>query len=489
MKKVLTLIIIYFLLFPLGLLAQTPPDSLPTLLSLDQCIYYALHNQPAVRQAGIDREINERDIGISLAAWLPQINSSNSALHYFKGSPTSTSGTTTTTGTTGAGTTGTTSGGTGTTSGGTTGTGTTTGSTGTTGTTTTGSTITNPDIHNVSVVGVQATQVIYNNDVLLASRASKFSREYYRENLTSAQINVISDVSKAFYDVLLSQRQLDIIKEDIVRLQRSLKDAYARYQAGVVDKTDYKQATISLNNSIAQRKQTEEAIKSKSAYLRQVMGMPAQRPLTLAYDSARFEREIYIDTNQTLDYTNRIDYRLLSTRKDLTALNINYYKYGFLPSISANGAYNYAYYSNRTADLYNTAYPSVYAGLTVTIPIFTGTKRLQNLSRARLEVDRANLDLVNSQNTINTEYVQALADYKSNYSNWQLLRQNVDLANDVYKVVDVQYREGIKTYLDVIEAQSDLRTAELNYYNALFQVLSSKVDLQKALGIITPNTK
>ena len=56
---------------------------------------------------------------------------------------------------------------------------------------------------------------------------------------------------------------------------------------------------------------------------------------------------------------------------------------------------------------------------------------------------------------------------------------------DVYHVVSLQYREGIKTYLDVIISQSDLRTAELNYYNALFQLLSSKIDLQKALGTLS----
>jgi outer membrane protein TolC len=157
-----------------------------------------------------------------------------------------------------------------------------------------------------------------------------------------------------------------------------------------------------------------------------------------------------------------------------------------LPSISATANYNLAYFSDSFSNLYNRSYPTGYAGLTLGIPIFQGGKRLQNLSKARLQVDRANLDLVNSRNTINTEYIQALAGYKSNFTNWQLLKQNVELAKDVYKVVSLQYREGIKTYLDVIIAQSDLRTAELNYYNALFQVLSSKIDLEKALGTLTP---
>ena len=80
---------------------------------------------------------------------------------------------------------------------------------------------------------------------------------------------------------------------------------------------------------------------------------------------------------------------------------------------------------------------------------------MKNLSKARLQVERTDLDLVNQQNAINTEYVQALSEYKSNYTNWNTLKENVALATDVYNVVSLQYREGIKTYLDVIVARSE----------------------------------
>jgi len=280
------------------------------------------------------------------------------------------------------------------------------------------------------------------------------------------------------------KNKLDILNEDIVRLQRSLKDAFNRYQAGVADKTDYKQATISLNNSIATRKQTAEAINSKLAYLKQIMGISGNYNLTLSFDTTRYEQEASIDTLQKLDVNNRIEYRLLATQKSLENVNVSFYKWGFLPSLSAQGSYNLYYLSNKFSDLYNPSFPNAYLGLTLNWPIFQGTKRLQNLSKARLQADRTDMDIENSANTINTEYVQALAGYKSNYTNWQLIKQNVDLAKDVYKVVSLQYREGIKTYLDVIVAQSDLRTAELNYYNALFNLLSSKIDLEKALGIL-----
>ncbi|MET3980200.1 outer membrane protein TolC [Mucilaginibacter sp. UYP25] len=457
MKKLRYLFIYNILLFsPVVLFAQAPADTTTAVVNLKQSIEFALRNQPQLKQANIDEQINERDIKIALSAWLPQINSSNQYQHYFQRPTQIAAGTST--------------GGTGT------GTG-------------TGTSQQNLAIaHNVSTIGVNASQTIYNNDVLQASRASKYSRQYYKQNTESSKIDVVSDVSKAFYDVLLSQRQLDIIKEDIVRLRRSLKDAYARYQAGVVDKTDYKQATIALNNSLASQKQTQEAIKSKTALLKQIMGFNPEKGLALTYDSAHLTSEAVIDTNQMLNYTNRVEYRLLQTQKNLLSLNISYYKWGFLPSLSATGGYSLAYFNDSFSKLYNNGYPTSFAGLSLTFPIFTGGKRLQNLAKARLQVERSDLDLINSRNTINTEYAQALADYKSNYNNWIILNENVTLAKDVYKVVDLQYREGIKTYLDVIVSQADLRTAELNYYNALFQLLSSKIDLQRSLGTLQPET-
>jgi len=482
MKKYYYALSVTALIFsPFISFAQSRTDSLAGTLTLKQCIDFALRNQPAVRQAAIDEEINERDIRIGLSGWLPQITSNGAYDRYFQSSVlSSNTSSSATTGTKGTGTgNGTTTG-----NGGTGNNGNTTGSSGSTTTSTSQQQSVLAVARNVSTLSLQANQTIFNNDVWLASRASRYSRQYYKQNSLSSQINVVSDVSKAFFDVLLSQKQLDIINEDIVRLQRSLKDAYNRYVAGVTDKTDYKQATIALNNEIATRKQTQEAINSKEAYLKQVMGLNPQRQLNLAYDSTRFAQEAYIDTNQVLNVGNRIEYRMLESQRNLENLNVSYYRWGFLPSVSAFGTYSLTYLNNDLGRLYSNAYPTSLAGLTFSLPIFQGTKRLQNLSKARLQVERVDLDIVNLRNTISTEYVQALAAYKSNYTNWQVLKQNVDLANDVYRVVSLQYREGIKTYLDVIVAQSDLRTAELNYYNALYQLLSSKIDLEKALGIL-----
>lgn len=425
--------------------AQAPKDSLPPVVSLQECIRYALKNQPVLKQASIDEEINERNIGIALSAWLPQISTSGSLQHYFELPSTTIIN--------GSGT----------------------------------PVITKVGVNNTSGINFVGNQTIYNNDVLLASRAARFSRRYYKQNTVSSQINVVADVSKAFYSLLLSQKQLQIIDENIIRLRRALKDAYQQYQAGVVDKIDYKQATIALNNELAARKQTQETIKANIAILKELMGNADNRMISPVYDSVALSQEIAVDTNVVANPNNRIEYQLLETSRSLQNLNIGYYRWGFLPTVSAFGDYNLSYLSNKLSTLYNQTYKNSYAGLSLSIPIFQGTRRLQNLRKARLQVDRADLDLVNSRNVISTEVTQALANYKSNYTELFTQQQNVDLAREVYNVVFLQYREGIKTYLDVIVAQADLRTSQINYNNALFTVLSSKVDLQRALGSLSVN--
>jgi outer membrane protein TolC len=58
------------------------------------------------------------------------------------------------------------------------------------------------------------------------------------------------------------------------------------------------------------------------------------------------------------------------------------------------------------------------------------------------------------------------------------------MAKDVYGVVSLQYKQGFVAYLNVITAESNLISSEISYLNALFQVLSSKIDLEKAMGKI-----
>ncbi len=103
---------------------------------------------------------------------------------------------------------------------------------------------------------------------------------------------------------------------------------------------------------------------------------------------------------------------------------------------------------------------------------------------AQLQIDRLDYNFISSKDSISTQYIQALASYKANLNNYFEQKENLELAREVYDVIRLQYRAGIKTYLDVVTANNDLFGAQINYTNAIFQVLSNKIDVERALGTL-----
>ena len=196
------------------------------------------------------------------------------------------------------------------------------------------------------------------------------------------------------------------------------------------------------------------------------------------------EQEAGLDTTAAVDYNQRIEFQQLMTQKKLQQADVMYNKWAFIPTVTAGAGYSLNYLNPRFGDLYSNNFPQSYAGLTVSVPIFQGTQRTQNIRIAELQLTRIDWDVVNLQNSINTQYTEALAIYKSNLNNYYVQRDNLNLARDVFNTIELQYRSGVKAYLDLITSETDLRTAQVNYSDALYQVLSSKLDVEKALGTI-----
>ncbi|MCX6216664.1 TolC family protein [Spirosoma sp.] len=423
--------------------AQKTTDSLARQAYLPDCIQYALGHQPIVRQSVIDQEIAERTVQSSLAAWYPQIGAGYNILHYLKLPVTLIPDATT----------------------------------GERRPVALGA-------QNTSTASFSLTQSVFSRDLLLASRTADTYRAQATQNTVRNKIDVVINVSKAFYDVILTQRQVEILSEDIVRLQRSLQDATNQYQGGIVDKTDPQRARIALNNSRAQQKQYRDLVGAKVQTLKQLMGYPPNTNLNLTYDTLQLANEVMMDTTLLVNPQSRIEYQLLQTQGRLLEANVRYNRWAYLPTVSANANYNLLFQNNFFGQLYNQTFPNSLIGLSVALPIFQGGRRIQQTKIAELQVQRLNWDLAALTSAVDAEYAQALANYKGNLANYLALRENQLLAEDVYRIINLQYRSGIKTYLDVTIAEADLRTARLNVFNALYQVLISKLDVQRALGAI-----
>jgi outer membrane protein len=432
-------ITVVFLIFfnALQAISQPSSDSLLQQATLPAVIQYALVRQPLVQQSLADEEITRLQVRSKLSEWYPQVGFNYLVQHNFLVQTSVIGG--------------------------------------------------NPvklGVDNTSSLLFTASQKIFDRDMFLASRTQSTVLEQARQQTANTKIDLVANVSKAFYDVLATRQQIKVGRENIVRLEKSLQDATARYEAGIVDKIDYKRAMIALNNAKALLKSNQEALKAKTDYLKSLMNYPELAALDIVYDSTKLENDIIVDTLGVVDYTKRIEYQLLQTQRKLFEANLRYNRQSYIPSVSANGAYNFNYQNNEFGKLYDNSYPNSFAGLTLAFPIFQGGKRKADIRQAEWQIKRTDLALEAIKNSINSEYSAALARYKAALNNYLSVKENVVLAREVYDVIQLQYRSGVKTYLEVVAAETDLRTAEINYYDALYEIMSSKIDVQKSLGEI-----
>lgn len=426
-----------FIAGPSAVHAQPGGDSVLQVATLDKVVKYALSHQPAVQQAQVDEEITQKVIKGKLADWYPQINFAYNYQRFIDLQTSVIDGN-----------------------------------------------VIRFGVNNTSSAQFTATQNIFNRDALLASSTASKVRMLASQNTSRSKIDVVVDVTKAFYDVLATAEQVKVSDQSITRLEESLETAYNRYTSGVADKTDYKRATILLGNAKAERKANSEALIFKQMYLKTIMGYPLDQELPIQYDTLQMETEVMLDTLQKINYAKHIDYKILYTQRELQNANVKYSYWGFLPSLNAFGAYILNYQNDDFGELYNERYPYSYVGATLSFPIFQGGKRTARIQEEKWRRKRLDWSLIDLQNNLGAEYSRALGAYKSNLAAFQVQEENVGLAQEVYDIINLQYQNGIRPYLDVTVAESDLRTTRINYFNALYQVLASKMDVLRALGQI-----
>ncbi len=438
-------ILILTILDPFTLSAQKQDNVFSDSATIDECISYAMKYQPLVKQLKLDEAIANQDIKISLSDWLPQISAS-AGYNYVIKQPVAFFPNL--------------------------------------------NDLTAPKVEvttgfkNNSSILFSASQSIFTNDLLFASKTARYYRKQIGQTTERGLIQMVVEINKAFYDILLSEQMLSIINEDIDRLSISLKNTKSLYANGSTDKIDFSRATIALNNAKAQKISITNSINSKKSYLKQLIGYPDSEPIKLKYNIIEMKKDVLIDTIQDIKYSDRIEYKLLETNIKLQKITLNYYKQSFLPSLTGFANYNFVYQNDNFPALYNQSFPNSSIGLSLSFPIFSGTKKWQEIRKSKFSYQRLQLDTINLKNEINNGYIQAISEYKSDLASYFITKQNISIAQDVYNTVMFQYNQGIKTYLDVIISETDLLTAQLNNLSSLISLMNSKIDVQQALGEI-----
>lgn len=339
-----------------------------------------------------------------------------------------------------------------------------------------------------ATIGAQATLGIFNSDYIVALQSSKTFLELSKKNAQRSKIETTVAVSKAYYSVLVNRQRLQLLETNIQRIKKLFDDTKALNQSGFVEKIDVDRVEVALNNLIAEKEKVARLIMIAEYLLKFQMGLDVLTPIVLT-DSMNFDEIPQMPDTAIagkFDFKNRIEYSLLLNQRKLNELDWKRNRMGYLPTLFVYG--NLSSQAQRNEfDIFNTSkrwYPIGIIGLTLNVPIFDGLQKNYRIQQSKLSLMKTQNMISFTENSIKLEISSTLVVYQNAIQSLATQKKNMMLAQGVYDASKKKYDAGVGSNLEVMTAETSLKEAQTNYYNALFEYYVAKVDLDKATGSI-----
>jgi outer membrane protein len=331
-----------------------------------------------------------------------------------------------------------------------------------------------------------ASQLLFSGSFLVGLQAVKTYKELYTRSLSRSKIGATVNVTKAYYQVLVSNEQIKLLDANIAQLKQQLDQTTQQNKQGFVEKIDVDRLSVQYINLTTNRENIIRSLVLNYELLKFQMGMPIQQEITLSdkLENINFSSEVSIAQADTSAYRNRVEYGLLETNVKLNQLDVKAKKAAFLPTVSANAGFADVYQENQFKYLYNHPYPNSYVGLSINVPIFNGNQRKYQLKESEINVEKAKNDLNNAKNGLSLEASAAGIMYYNSLQSLNTQKRSRELAQEVLRVSNIKYTQGVGSSIEVTQAQTQLEIADNQYIQALYNALISKVDLDKAYGRI-----
>lgn len=333
---------------------------------------------------------------------------------------------------------------------------------------------------------LSASQLVFDGSYLIGLKAAKTYTELSRRTTTQSEIEVAEQVSKAYYSVLVSGERMQLLNQNITRLDTLLFQTNVMFENGVAEKLDVDRLRVQLNNLKVEQQKTQRLLQLSENLLKYQMGLPQHQPVLLTDKLEEVDIDMSQVYTQNFDYGNRIEYSLLETQQSLAELDVRNIRSGYLPKLYLNARYGYNAASNDFKAITTTSnyLEYGYVGAQLRVPIFDGLRRHYQIQQSRVTLENTKLGFETLRQSIDLELKQASTELTNALDVLKAQEENLALAEDIARVSKIKFQEGVGTNLEVVTAETDLREAQTNYYAAIYDALIAKVNLEKATGTL-----
>jgi len=331
--------------------------------------------------------------------------------------------------------------------------------------------------------GLQLSQALFSRKVGGALQIAKTYRELAKETYTAAQQAVIRDTRKAYYQVLLAKKLVEVNRQGLEVIQANYNNVQAQYRVGAAAEYDLLRAEVQLANTEPLLISAENAYQLAVNALKNLLALPLDQPVAiegemtfaeLPEDVAQQAEAQALATNPTI--------KQLTLQEQMLDRNIVIEKAGSYPTLYAIGSYIWQSQDNSYKfDNYNWA-NTINAGVSLSYPLFDGFRTRSRVQQAKVERNKVHYTRLKVEEGLKVQ-IQAgalrMVEARKRMSGQE---KNIEQAQKAVRIAQTRFKSGVGTQLELLDAQVAMTRSQTNYAQALYDYLVSKTEWEFATG-------
>ncbi|PVD52009.1 TolC family protein [Terrimonas sp.] len=331
--------------------------------------------------------------------------------------------------------------------------------------------------------GVSLNQLLFDGQVFIGLKARNTLMEFATTKEAITEEAIRANITKIYYQLVAGKTQIDLLDANISLLDKLQHDTKIMFDNGFAEQLDIDKLTVQIANLQTEKISALNQIQNGMLGLKVLMGMPVKDALILI-DTITDEqiKDGLLDAGN-FDYSQRKDFQYADLGVKLGEFDVRRYKLAKLPTLSLNGYYNKNAQRNKFDFLGKGDWFGISAiTLQLQIPLFTGFSANARIQQANLSLQQSINQREALKNDIDNEITTAKNNFSTAVSTLDYQKKNMQLAETVFNQTKKKFEVGTGSNTEIIQAQTDMKAAQTNYINALYNAIIARVDYIKATG-------
>lgn len=333
--------------------------------------------------------------------------------------------------------------------------------------------------------GLSASLPVFAPALYQSMKLTKKDVELAMEKARSSRLDMVNQVTKAFYQLLLAQDSYEVLQKSYKQSEDNFNVVNAKYQQGSVSEYDKISAEVQMRSLKPNVVSAGNGVNLAVLQLKVLLGMDSTMPVAVEgnlkdYEMAMFTRqarprpENIVIGNTTL--------RQIDLNRDILERNLKLKYTNFMPTLALTGQYMYTTLSNDWRIGHYQWNPYSTIGLSLSIPLFKGGNFSQ-VKQAKLQLKQLDQNRINTERQLKMQAQSYLDNMAASTEQVSSNKEAVLQAEKGRVIAEKRYEVGRGTILELNSSEVALTQAKLTYNQSIYDFLVAKADLDLVMGV------